>query len=424
MKLVNIFRRVWLRALAIVLIAGTVLQYYIYVFALHRTTDDVLTEYRRDIETLASVSDSILSFDKVELMHSYLRIDDDAVSRRVQIDERIRDTIIISHYDDYDPVVYRVMNFPVKTKHQQYIVSLALPTLEQDEMIGAVTISSIGLVVLIVGASLFALHLMSRKLHPFYQLLDRIRTYDFRKNPPKKYTPTNIHEFDELGCELYELFWRMHNGYNTLKELIENTSHELQTPLAVIRMKLEKLEQQCNTDEQMLSISEIHDSLRHLSQYHHSLMIIARISSDRFYRQERIVLNDYLKRFVTNYEEFLLTRNIRVSWGSQQTFFVVIHSALAEILVNNLLSNAIKHNRDDGEINISLEETSLTIINDCAPDCKKVEGDLFQRYVCNREHKASTGIGLAIVREICERNKLQVSARYIEDRFMIKVSKV
>lgn len=419
MKLVRKYRRYSLAVLTVVLVLGCVSQYCIYSYSIHRTTDDVLREYRRDIEEYAAEHDSLMTFSSVELKHSYLRAVGNRTGRAPRIDETICDSLLYSVYEG-EPIVYRVLNFPVSTTRQDYIVTLTLPTLEQHELVAAVVISSLGLFLLFVGASLFALRYMDRVLNPFYCLLNRMRNYDIRARIPAPPEPTDIDEFNELGEGLYGMMQRMHHGYGALKELVENTSHELQTPLAVVQMKLERLQQLCmGSEEQMQCIAEVQDAMRRMSRYNRSLMLIARISSDRFYQRERIDLTRLAERFFRECGEILSARSLQVEWHREGNFSANLHPILAEILLNNILSNAVKYSDDGGRIVVWCDVSGLSVENaysNAIPD-----GDLFERYIRSHEHTASTGLGLPIVREICIRNGLIVSVDFTAGRFRLRL---
>lgn len=182
MRLAHKYRRYSLVILTVVLVLGCISQYCIYSYSIHRTTDDVLREYRRDIEQYAAQNDSLLPFNNIELKHSYLR----ALSRDAEqapVDETIYDSLIYSFYEK-EPVVYRVLNFPVTAAGRNYVVTLTLPTLEQDELVFAVIVSSLGLFLLFAGASFYALRYMGRTMAPFYRILEQIRNYVIRGQQP------------------------------------------------------------------------------------------------------------------------------------------------------------------------------------------------------------------------------------------------
>ncbi|MEG1865175.1 MAG: hypothetical protein RR199_07635, partial [Alistipes sp.] len=148
MKLSYKYRRHALLTLVVVLLLGCISQYYIYCYAIHRTTDDVLCEYRTDIEEYVSRTGSLMFFSTVELQHSYLRTTIAPRSHsKVKVREAIYDSLIYNRHEQ-EFLIYRLLNFPVKTNDQNFIVTLILPTLEQTDLVKAVVISSVVLLLL------------------------------------------------------------------------------------------------------------------------------------------------------------------------------------------------------------------------------------------------------------------------------------
>ena len=422
MKLINKFRRYIFFVITIVLFLGSIVQYSIYRYSIHRTTDDVLREYRTDIENYVEIENNLPSLSSIEFKHSYLRTMSKEAFYNELIDEAIYDSLIFSAYEG-EPVVYRVLNFPVSTPDEDYIVTLALPTLEQEELIFGVIISSIALFLFFITGTLLAVRYMQRVMTPFYEILDIMRCYDLHKNKiSQNKIYTDIDEFKELSKGLHNMMERIQKDYVSLKELVENTSHELQTPISVILMKIEQLQQQCSGDKLLMEkIEVIQSSLRRMSNYNRSLMLIARISSDHFYKQEFIDITNLCVNYIEEHEDVISIKNIIINSDINNHFKISIHPILAEFLVNNLFVNAIKYNIEGGYITINTDSDYLTIKNTHWNEIP--EGNLFKRYVRMKDDLQSTGLGLQIVYEICQKNNLDITYSLSEEYFEIKITR-
>ncbi len=87
-------------------------------------------------------------------------------------------------------------------------------------------------------------------------------------------------------------------------------------------------------------------------------------------------------------------------------FLVKINDQLAEVLINNLLSNAINHNIEGGIIQISVNENELKICN--SGEINSLQDEfIFKRFT--KGHSTSFGLGLSIVKKICETHNLEVN---------------
>src|SRR3546814_4332637 len=84
-------------------------------------------------------------------------------------------------------------------------------------------------------------------LQPFHKTLKSIRTFILRQKEPLKLAPTRTSEFRKLNLFLEHMPEKARQDYSSLKEFTENASHELQTPMSIIKGKLERSEE--NTSE-------------------------------------------------------------------------------------------------------------------------------------------------------------------------------
>jgi signal transduction histidine kinase len=86
-----------------------------------------------------------------------------------------------------------------------------------------------------------------------------------------------------------------------------------------------------------------------------------------------------------------------------------MNSYLADTLFLNLIKNAIMHNIVDGEIIIKLDSSTLSIIN--TGPALNITDDIFKRFI-RSENKDSLGIGLSIVKKICDYYLIPISYNF------------
>src|SRR5215210_8506433 len=77
---------------------------------------------------------------------------------------------------------------------------------------------------------------------PFFATINKMEEYDVTKNTALDIpNETGIVEFNRLNNELNKMIARVNSAYYNQKQFVENASHEIQTPLSIIRSKLELL---------------------------------------------------------------------------------------------------------------------------------------------------------------------------------------
>ena len=189
----------------------------------------------------------------------------------------------------------------------------------------------------------------------------------------------------------------------TQKEFNENSSHELQTPLAIIRNKLEILIQSQNLDEDdMQIIQSIFEAEKRLNQLNKGLLLLSQIDNLQFDTEIKININETLKQCLSNYNYQIVDKEINVKWvTSNNDVLVKGNQGLLEIMLNNLISNAIRHNFKNGLIEICLNGNELQILN----TGQTLEGSpvlMFERFKKQSNSEISLGLGLSIVKKICD----------------------
>ncbi|MBS1603626.1 MAG: HAMP domain-containing histidine kinase [Bacteroidetes bacterium] len=244
----------------------------------------------------------------------------------------------------------------------------------------------------------------SRKLWtPFYSTMEAVRGYDIRQNKPLALgADTGIDEFDRLNKSVLALIDNVDQAYSNQKQFTENASHELQTPLAIIRSKVELLIENPNlTEDNAQLLQEITEANERLSQMNKNLLLLTRIENSQFPDMGPVYLSALVERqtrfFKEYYENEVATTTAAIEPGVQ----VTANPALIEIMVNNLLRNAYIHNVPGGWVNVLLTGRSLIIIN-TGPQLESDPERLFDRFRKGRVDNRTTGLGLALVRQIAQ----------------------
>ena len=193
---------------------------------------------------------------------------------------------------------------------------------------------------------------------------------------------------------------RMRRDYFNLKEFTENISHEIQTPLAIIKSKLEILVQNEKLDEeQMILIQAIYESISRLSRLNQALNLIAKIDNRQFHQTEPCNISDIIEKNLINLDELIGNKHLTIVKNIDKDIIIDVHPALAEIMFSNLISNAIKHNIIHGNINVFLDKNSF-IISNTGANPEKDPANMFRRFQKADKSSNSLGLGLSIVYRI------------------------
>jgi signal transduction histidine kinase len=250
---------------------------------------------------------------------------------------------------------------------------------------------------------LFVTNRFSKRIwQPFQNTLEKLKTFDLTARQSVSFDKTDIKEFEELNQSLQKLTDKNISVYNQQKTFIENASHELQTPLAVLKSKLDLLLQNKDiTSEQSEIVNAIGLPLSRVSRINKNLLLLAKIENNQFADKESIEVTEVVNETLELLTDYISAKQITIDKNLTEKLIVTCNKTLLEILISNLLINAIVHNVDNGKINIDFSGRTITVSNTgkTALDNKKI----FDRFSVSSSETANSGLGLAIVKEICNR---------------------
>lgn len=328
-------------------------------------------------------------------------------------------------YDEFEEEVldFRVLKSYYQFKNQNYKIMICKSTLEDDDLMESL-LKTFGLIIGSLVIVFFVLSwLLSKTLwRPFYKTVNILNQFDIKNHAPLRFNVSSVKEFKQLNEALNKMTDKIYSDYLQQKEFTENASHEMQTPLAVIKANLNLLMQSSNLgEEEMKHIEAIENTVRKLSSLNKALLLLSKIENDQFSEKTSIHLNEVIHKTLMNYQELAEMKSIEVRTDLYEDVYVSMNPALADILVGNLIQNAIRHNEENGKVNIELNKDSLVISNSGAA-LKVDPNDLFVRFKKNDTSKESLGLGLSIVKSIVNLYRFTIDYQYNEHnhRFCLK----
>ncbi|GAA4303476.1 HAMP domain-containing sensor histidine kinase [Compostibacter hankyongensis] len=277
-------------------------------------------------------------------------------------------------------------------------------------------------VLLIIAGVIITTKLVSRYvLSPFRETMKIMYGFNLRKRQKIRLPHTSTHEFRELNGFLQKMTDKATEDYTVLKEFSENASHELQTPLAVIRSKLDLLTETDIRENQAVFIADIQDAVEKLSRINRSLVLLTKLENQEYTAFEDLSFGKVVEDVLSVYEDRIEIKSLSVHKKIDENILVRLHPALGDMLMNNLIGNAIRHNIQNGKIEVILTGKRLVVKNTGRPPEIPTE-ELFLRFKKGNQCNDSLGLGLAIVKQICDMNGFTVSYRYLEGQHVVAIA--
>lgn len=271
-------------------------------------------------------------------------------------------------------------------------------------------------------------------LSPFKRTLRVIQSFDLKQKEPVRLPVTRTSEFKELNEFLRKMTEQAREDYRSLKEFTENASHELQTPTAIIRGKLDLLMESEIRDEQAILIAEIQNALERLSRIHSSLTLLTKLENFEYEVTTPVCISQITRETLAAFDELIQMKSLHLHTDIEDNVYLPLHASLADLLLSNLVSNAIRHNAVEsgggsesglpagsGLIRVVLTREGLMIANTGRPPQVPTH-ELFERFKKGNPGSDSIGIGLAIVRQISELSGFSILYEFTDGLHIVAIS--
>jgi len=307
---------------------------------------------------------------------------------------------------------YRCLKKVVYLHNKPYLFTIQTNIEESHETIAVIAMITIFFFVVIVVGLLYLNRKLSSSIwKPFRDTLDQLKTFNLNSQSTIEFPVSDTSEFEELNQSLYKLIERNISTYKAQKEFTENASHELQTPLAIIKNKLDILLQDQDLTEKQYRIAEdINKALTRSSRINKNLLLLAKIDNNQFDHTETIFFDQLLHQSIEILEEHFEQKNISVAENISNDVQVNGNSILTEILINNLIINAIRHTSPGGSVSIELNQSYFEVSNS---GTEKLNTEaLFKRFSKFSADNNGSGLGLSIIQEIGRLHQWMISYRF------------
>ena len=317
-----------------------------------------------------------------------------------------REVVIRNELENENEIFLEYSN-KIKINDSYYLIKLRQSAFENEDLVLILALTLFTLLASAFIISFFVTKRMNKTVWAdFEHNLHEIESFSLSKNNNITLLESDTEEFSRLNKVIGNLTEKLKSDYLIQKEFTENASHEIQTPLSIALLNLEEILQQDLKEETFQKAATVISALKRLSALNQSLILLSKIENKQFEADKSVSLKEIVTRKLDEFSVLLETKALEVKAQIEQDFQIRLNEQLAELLINNLLSNAINHNIRGGKIVILMYNGSLRICN-TGEDNSLTNETIFNRFVSG--NPKSYGLGLAIVRKICETHDLEIN---------------
>lgn len=309
--------------------------------------------------------------------------------------------------------ISRKLSFSLVAGGQTWLVTISQPLEGTRHM----TILIVEITVVTILLTLFFFILVNRRVlsriwRPFYRSLELISSFKVDGGAAPMYPETNIEEFQLMNTHFKQAAENASKEYRNLREFTENASHELQTPLAIVRSNLDLLVQEGMSQRQSELVQGVYTAVRRMKRLQESLLLLTKIDNRQFTGIDDIRMDVVVSDKVHQLQELFQARSLHCKLELVEAS-IPANRELLDILLNNLFSNAIRHNVSEGEIHARLEEHCLRVSNTGATEA--LDGSrIFRRFYKRSNASDNNGLGLSIIKQICDTTEMKVQYGFAE----------
>ena len=316
--------------------------------------------------------------------------------------------------DRENEVTFRVKKSKISVGGRTFLVSVGRPVEEIKEELWDIVIGvASGLffsTLLLMVISYFVAGLI---LKPVRIINDQAREIT-EKHLERRIPVTGDHdEFTALSRTLNQVFDRLQNAFLRQKRLLADASHELKTPLTMMRLSVDEIRSAAAENPSRLQAERLErmaEQVLRMERLVKSLLDLSSLEIEGAASEDTIDAVRILQSLIADYRFLAEPRNIDIEVRLPRELIVKGSAEKLNRAFSNILDNAIKYNKDGGRVDVigdqSGADLTITIIN-TGPGVAEAEihkvFDQFYRVEESRSLRyGGSGLGLAIVKRIVE----------------------
>lgn len=336
-------------------------------------------------------------------------------------DSSYRTLTNIEKLPDAEADSYRLITFPLDSLNApDLFLQIAVPMTTFEKQLDSLQfIIKIGLPAVLLIAVLAGLYFSSRALQPVKDIIQKTIQIDASDLTQRVPLPKSNDEIKQLAETQNAMLDRIEKAFKSQERFIADASHQLLTPLTILRGEIEVQQKTSQPDPQFLNSAL--QEVESLSKIVKDMLLLARIDAGLGTLDfTEVTLDEVLIDVIARLQKLATTKNIHIKFDIIQNAGRTNILGDADLLSNlffNLIENAIKYSPKEASIFIRLiwnQDITVVEIEDQGPGISiENQNIIFERF-SRLEPSGSTkgfGLGLAIANKIALFHKAELNLK-------------
>lgn len=306
------------------------------------------------------------------------------------------------------PLSWDKQGFPPLLSEPGFPLSWDKPKVGMPEKISLINVpTSIAFILLLAMLLVYWVirRLISTVLTPLNELAVMAKKLDGNSPELSFKIMKNNTEIGAVAKILHQTMLRVQQYHQREKQFLQNASHELRTPIAVVSSALDIIELRASQGN--VNILDQHANIRrankNMAELTAALLLLSRKQSNNVYLQ-KVNLKQLSATLIEEHKYLLKGKNVGVELINIDSSEFELPIALCRIVLSNLIRNAFEHTLA-GTVCVQVSNLSVLITNTSTG----LSTDS-QRFSANKvDDRQGFGIGLDIVRKIVKQQKWQLN---------------
>ncbi|MDD2292029.1 MAG: ATP-binding protein [Aliarcobacter sp.] len=260
---------------------------------------------------------------------------------------------------------------------------------------------------------------------PIEKILSELKNISANDLSARLNNSNNQDEINQLITEINNLLIRLESSFERISQFSSDASHELKTPLTIIKGELEiALRKDRNIDEYKQSLKTSLEEVIVIEQTINDLLFLAKNEKDLITnKMELLYFDEIIDESINEVKNFADLHQIKINFELVDTIEFKGYSNLLKIAIKNILKNAIQFSHKDSQIivksykkgntfNISIQDFGIGIpLN----EQEKIFEKFYRTDKSRNKNSGGTGLGMSIVKKIIDIHKGSIKIESLEN---------
>ena len=386
---------------------------------LRQVDNDLIRKREKTINLIEKIGiEPFINSDTSVAFGSYNILKEEFISlERADVEGELNQIEVSNRIIEDEEITYRVLNYTLIVDGQKYLLEIGKSLASIQNAKKNISRIILAFLVFIILATLVTdLQYTRIILNPLEKITNKLKEISSPSKFDRTPVKTNTSDFVGLDNALRDLMIQIDEAFRKEKEITVNISHELMTPISVIRSKLENILLKSDNDPETANkIEESLKTLHRLQSLVNSLLLIARIESRQYLRDDTFSIRNLLEEIIDELKPFTDDKKVTMTTEFIRDYmFKEGNRSLLFSMFYNVINNAVKNTDQGGKIAVSgnvVRNRYKVIVTDTGKGMDETQmSTLFSRFKTrNVQDEDGTGIGLAIAKSIADFHTIEVS---------------